>query len=87
MVDLDDRAALGAGGPVGSRRVIDGSCMCAGQGGSSSVTASKLWVNNRGSDGPSQAIPQRIYIFTMESFVDLVEDRENPRTRAWPTTV
>ena len=36
MVDLDDRAALGAGGPVRSRRLIDGGGVCAGQGGSSS---------------------------------------------------
>ena len=36
MVDLDDRAALGAGGPVLSRRLIDGGGVCAGQGGSSS---------------------------------------------------
>jgi hypothetical protein len=36
MVDLDDRAALGAGGPVLSRRVIDGGGVCAGQGKSSS---------------------------------------------------
>jgi hypothetical protein len=36
MVDLYDRAALGAGGPVLSRRVIDGGGVCAGQGKSSS---------------------------------------------------
>jgi hypothetical protein len=32
-------------------------------------TAVKLWVNLRGLDGPAQAIPQRILIFTKESFV------------------
>src|SRR5437899_936088 len=52
-------------------------------------TAAKLWVNNRGSGGPSQAIPQRIYIFTMESFVHRAADRQNPLSRApsanaWP---
>src|SRR5437899_2063348 len=52
-------------------------------------TAVKLWVNNRGSGGPSQAIPQRIYIFTMESFVHRATDRQNPLSRApsanaWP---
>src|SRR3954465_1161840 len=45
-------------------------------------TAVKLWVNNRGSGGPAQAIPQRIYIFTMESFVGGARDRENPLNRA-----
>ena len=35
MVDLDDRAALGAGGPVLSRRLICGGGVCAGQGESS----------------------------------------------------
>jgi hypothetical protein len=41
----------------------------------------KLWVNNRGSSGPTQAIPQRIYIFTMESFVHHAADRQNPLNR------
>jgi hypothetical protein len=36
MVDLDDWAALGAGGPLGSRRLLDGSGVYAGQGESSS---------------------------------------------------
>src|SRR5436305_15012029 len=45
-------------------------------------TAVKLWVNNRGSGGPTQAIPQRIYIFTMESFVHCAPDRQNPLSRA-----
>jgi hypothetical protein len=62
--------------------LIDGPGMCAGQGRSSSGTAWKLWVNNRGSDGASQAIPQRIYIFTMESFVVHAEDREDPSNQA-----
>jgi hypothetical protein len=48
---------------------------------SSSGTAMRLWINHRGSDGPSQAIPQRIYISTMESFVCRVEDHENPLNR------
>jgi hypothetical protein len=81
MVDLDDRAALGAGGPVRSRGLVDGSGVCAGQGRSSSGTASKLWVNNRGSGGHAQAIPQRIYIFTKESFVCPADDLENPLNR------
>jgi hypothetical protein len=49
-------------------------------------SCSKLWINNRGSDGPTQAIPQRIYISTMESFVYPDEDRENPLNRASSTT-
>jgi hypothetical protein len=36
MVDLYDWAAFDAGGPVLSRRVIDGGGVCAGQGNSSS---------------------------------------------------
>jgi hypothetical protein len=32
MVDLDDRTALGVGGPVFARLVIDGGGVCAGQG-------------------------------------------------------
>ena len=32
IVDLDDRAALGAGGPVLSRRFVYGGGVCAGQG-------------------------------------------------------
>jgi hypothetical protein len=82
MVDLDDRAVLGAGGPVLSRGVIDGGGVCAGQEGSSSGTALKLWINDRGSRRPTQAIPQRIYIFTRESFVGRAGNRENPLNRA-----
>jgi hypothetical protein len=87
MVDLDDRTALAAGGPFLSRRLIYSGGVCAGQGGSSSGTASKLWINNCGSGGPSQAIPQRIYIFAMESFVGRREDRENPLNQAWSAAV
>ena len=49
-------------------------------------TAVKPWINLRGLDGPAQAIPQRIFIFTMESFVMHARNRENPLNRASSAT-
>ena len=46
------------------------------------VPAVKLWVNLRGSRRPSQAIPQRIYISTIESLADSGSLRGNPRIEA-----
>ena len=83
VVDLNDRAALGAGRPVPSRRVIYGGGVCAGQDETSLTPelAPEAGINNRGFRRPSQAIPQRIYISTMESFVAGADEREIPRKR------
>jgi hypothetical protein len=78
VIDLDDWATLGAASPILSRGVIYGGGMCAGQNKSSSGTAKRLWINNRGLDRPSQAIPQRFYTFTMESFVAAAFQRKIP---------
>jgi hypothetical protein len=71
MVDLDDGLTLAQGGSSFAGGLVNGGGVCTGQDGASlrieTSSIAVVVINNCRSQPPSQAIPQRIYIPTMES--------------------